>query len=267
MQLNAFAVPAADRPTPDLLPTEGGGGGGGGGGHYSASAGHSSTDQPTAGKLAGNFHGSEYNRREENGVGSPGLESALADLHEQLVEREPTLLPLLRKIGNEIHFERTRHLEQRAELLRHVYPATDADVSRNRSSQPHTGKREVLKRGYSAQAQAQAQARGVRGARGAAEPHLKTVPALKRSASLSPPRNTKARGHGRVEGVRGGAAVSSSLSSSSSSSVHSNSNSAFDAMASFQAAKARRAAAEQIRADKLKQQQKSQRVKWDTVGF
>jgi hypothetical protein len=208
--INAYSATAANQPTPDLLSTEG------------------------SGRLAGDVPGA-YHRREEADVGSPGLEKAVSDLHEQLVALQPTLLPLLRAVGNEVYFERTRHLEHRAELLRHVYPA-DSKCSGDKALSPQRPKKGGLQPpqpGY---------LDGVRGSRGATTgsasgfTYRKPVIQQQQQAQAQP--------------------AASDVSGS-----------AFDHMASFQAARERRRAADQIKTDRAHQGVKSDRVPWESVGF
>jgi hypothetical protein len=59
----------------------------------------------------------QYLRTEETGVGSAALENALSTLHESIIGSCPSLLPAFRRVTNEIHNDRTRMLQQRAELL------------------------------------------------------------------------------------------------------------------------------------------------------
>ena len=59
----------------------------------------------------------QYLRTEETGVGSAALVNALSTLHEGIIGSCPSLLPAFRRVTNEVHNDRTRMLQQRAELL------------------------------------------------------------------------------------------------------------------------------------------------------
>ena len=58
-----------------------------------------------------------YLREEETKALSAEVELTLSALHDSLVSSRPTLLPLLRKLTQEIHEERKVSLEQKANLL------------------------------------------------------------------------------------------------------------------------------------------------------
>jgi len=99
---------------PDLLPTEGG---------SAAGTGVYMTDIPsyamhTTSSRSGRTDDIDY----PAGTAAVTLEQAMSELHEGLVAQAPYLLPLLRRLGNSIHYERTRHIKNRADLLSVVYP-------------------------------------------------------------------------------------------------------------------------------------------------
>ena len=58
-----------------------------------------------------------YVRQEELHSGSESLEDTLAQLHEELLHAAPTTLPLLRRLGEEVHDERVRFLAVQSKLL------------------------------------------------------------------------------------------------------------------------------------------------------
>jgi len=58
-----------------------------------------------------------YVRQEELHSGSETLEDTLAQLHEELLHAAPTTLPLLRRLGEEVHDERVRFLAVQSKLL------------------------------------------------------------------------------------------------------------------------------------------------------
>ncbi len=59
----------------------------------------------------------QYLRSEEQDVLSVDLESSLSSLHEGLVQWCPKLLPVYRKLVNDVHIERTSLLQERSSLL------------------------------------------------------------------------------------------------------------------------------------------------------
>ena len=89
LMVDQYAVPLDQREMPDLLPTD--------------------------------SHGNGNKLKSKITIANR-LEEAMAELHDFIMQTNPNLLPALRKVGNEIHFERTRHLEERAKLLKSVYP-------------------------------------------------------------------------------------------------------------------------------------------------
>lgn len=86
--------------------------------------------------LAG-IPGALYMRPEENDVLSQGLEASISSLHEKIITRDPSMLPLFRKLTADIHMERTRSIEHRSRLLDLVYSGGEngkgsaRDTSRN----------------------------------------------------------------------------------------------------------------------------------------
>lgn len=60
---------------------------------------------------------------EERAVSTPQMEAAVSALHEALARAAPSLLPLLRAVVDEAQAEQTRHVAQKAKLLRLVYGA------------------------------------------------------------------------------------------------------------------------------------------------
>jgi hypothetical protein len=221
--VDAFAVPADQQPTPDLLPAEGERG------------------------MAGNFQGSQYHRREEGDVHSPGLEKALADLHDQLVTYQPTLLPLLRKLGNEIYFERTRHLEQRADLLRHVYPIGS---SREPGGPPPFYRSSAM----------QKERESANTAAGLLAPPPPPAPHERHPISQGVRGDSTALRGGLLSGPPGGGYQRGGTTPVTGAST-------YDHMANMRAARERRAAAEAMRVEKVQHLERSARVRWDSVGF
>jgi hypothetical protein len=60
----------------------------------------------------------QYLRLEEvKGLGGAGVEAALSSLHEGILGACPALLPSLRRLTAELHSDRARALQQRAELM------------------------------------------------------------------------------------------------------------------------------------------------------
>ena len=66
--------------------------------------------------LAGNAE-APYIRWEETDVASPGLEAALTVMHDSIIRINPTLLPVFRKLSNEIYVERTRMVQRHSQLI------------------------------------------------------------------------------------------------------------------------------------------------------
>ena len=111
-QVDALSAPGVGANIPDMLPIEGG---------SAAGAGRLQTNvpsyaQPTTSSRTG--RSDEY----PPAAGAPALEQALSELHSGLMTQAPSLLPLLRRVGNCIYYERTRYIKQRADLLSVVYP-------------------------------------------------------------------------------------------------------------------------------------------------
>jgi len=70
-----------------------------------------------------------YVRQEELHSGSEALEETLALMHEELLHAAPTTLPLLRRLGEEVHDERVRFLAVQSKLL--------AAAAQQQQYQPH----------------------------------------------------------------------------------------------------------------------------------
>ena len=66
--------------------------------------------------LAGNAE-APYIRCEETDVASPGLEAALTVMHDSIARINPTLLPVFRKLSNEIYVERTKMVQRHSQLI------------------------------------------------------------------------------------------------------------------------------------------------------
>ena len=63
-----------------------------------------------------------YLRYEESDGIEPSLEVSLTAMHESLIATQPSLLPLFRRLTDDIHTERTRALQKRSQLLSAVAP-------------------------------------------------------------------------------------------------------------------------------------------------
>ncbi len=132
---------------PDLLPTEGG-----------SAAGierYSLLDGPSYALPTESSRSGRAYKSVAISDGAAALETAISELHEGLVSHAPFLLPLLRRVGNSIHLERTRHLQNRADMISTVFPtgglletpefgfpsvdplASDEDIARAASSRHH----------------------------------------------------------------------------------------------------------------------------------
>ncbi len=103
---------------PDLLPTEGGSAGG--------LERYSLLDGPSYAHPTESSRSGRANRSAPVSEGAAALEAAISELHEGLVSHAPFLLPLLRRVGNSIHYERTRHLQNRADMISTVFPIDGA---------------------------------------------------------------------------------------------------------------------------------------------
>jgi hypothetical protein len=78
---------------------------------------------------------SSYQREEEKDIISADLELTLAAMHDSLVSNAPSLLPLFRKLSNELHQERSYSIQQRAKLLDQVLKQGSSSSSSSSSSQ------------------------------------------------------------------------------------------------------------------------------------
>lgn len=71
--------------------------------------------------IAGLSNAHYFRREEQDGI-NPELEVSLTTMHEALLATVPTLLPLFRKLSDDIHNERAISLKKRSDLLSLVYP-------------------------------------------------------------------------------------------------------------------------------------------------
>ncbi len=115
-QMDLLAAPGVKSTVPDLLPTEGGSGAGA----------DMNIMQPsylrTTIAAEASRHPSSISFTDTSLQGAAALEAAISDLHARLLEQAPTLLPLLRHIGNCIHHERAHHMQTRVNLLNTAFP-------------------------------------------------------------------------------------------------------------------------------------------------
>ena len=79
------------------------------------------------------LYDAQYARYDERaGVSdNADLEVLLNAMHEGIIAHTPSLLPVFRKLNNEIYADRTRSLEQRAKLLEKAYPIAAVPLSPN----------------------------------------------------------------------------------------------------------------------------------------
>jgi hypothetical protein len=67
--------------------------------------------------LAGNAEAEYYRLEEAAGKLHPELEAAILSMHDNLIQHSPKLLPLFRRLLNEIHIDRTRSLMEKSKLV------------------------------------------------------------------------------------------------------------------------------------------------------
>jgi hypothetical protein len=62
----------------------------------------------------------QYLRLEEQSTMHPDLEDILSVVHEYIISKQPSMLPLYRRLSEEIHKDRTRSIEEKKRLLRKI---------------------------------------------------------------------------------------------------------------------------------------------------
>ena len=81
---------------------------------------HTSSNNATVG-IAGLSNAHYFRREEQDGI-NPSLEVSLTAMHEAIFASTPTLLPLFRKLSDDIHNERAVSLKKKSDLLSLIYP-------------------------------------------------------------------------------------------------------------------------------------------------
>jgi hypothetical protein len=81
---------------------------------------HTSSSNATVG-IAGLSNAHYFRREEQDGI-NPSLEVSLTAMHEAIFASTPTLLPLFRKLSDDIHNERAVSLKKKSDLLSLIYP-------------------------------------------------------------------------------------------------------------------------------------------------
>lgn len=78
--------------------------------------------------------GGVYVRPEELHMGSEELEEIMSTLHSELLHIAPVLLPVLRRLGEEVHSERARFLDVQAKLLTMLSSRAESPLLRHSGS-------------------------------------------------------------------------------------------------------------------------------------